>query len=284
MTTPNTAAPTVAFTTPPIYAARLRHLLALTGFTPLSSPTLTVHHTPATISALKPHLTPPSLDLFSAVAFPSRTAIATFSAAADGLSHPLLSPHGAVFTVAALGRDAELIDDAFVSKLSPHRVRILVPETATPSALVHSLGDGGGRRILCSVPALLGLTEPPVVPDFLRELGESGWSPVRVNAYETSWAGSECAAQVVERIKAGNLDAIVFTSTAEVEGLLKSFKKIVLRWESVKSLCPKLLLAAHGPITAAGARMLGVEVDVVSSQFGSFQGVVDSLHDEIFKA
>ncbi|PRQ46195.1 putative tetrapyrrole biosynthesis, uroporphyrinogen III synthase [Rosa chinensis] len=291
MATPNTAVtttttPTVAFTTPPIYAARLRHLLTLNNFTPLSSPTLTVRHTPSTVSALKPHLSPPSLNLFSAVAFPSRTAIAAFSAAADDVAHPLLSPNGAVFTVAALGKDAELIDDGFVRKLSRdrRRVRILVPPTATPSSLVHALGDGGGRRVLCPVPVVFGLTEPPVVPDFLRELGKSGWAPVRVNAYETRWAGPECAAQVVERIKEGALDAIVFTSTAEVEGLLKSLKEFGLGWESVKKLCPKLLVAAHGPVTASGARNLGVGVDLVSSKFDSFQGVVDSLRSEILKA
>ncbi|KAL6289196.1 hypothetical protein ACE6H2_006706 [Prunus campanulata] len=48
-----------------------------------------------------------------------------------------------------------------------------------------------------------------------------------------------------------------------------------------KKRCPKMLVAAHGPITAAGAHMLGVRVDLVSSQFDRFQGVVDALHTEI---
>ncbi|KAK9947400.1 hypothetical protein M0R45_003026 [Rubus argutus] len=275
--------PTVAFTTPPIYAGRLAHLLTVKGFNPLSSPTLIVQYTPSTTSALKPYLSPPSLDLFSAIAFPSRTAIAAFSAAADDIAPPLLSADGEAFTVAALGKDSELIDDNFARKLCQDRgrVRILIPPIATPTGLVQSLGDGGGRRVLCPVPVVLGLTEPPVVPDFLRELGAGNWVPVRVNAYETRWAGPECAEQVVKKIKEGDLDAIVFTSTAEVEGLLKSFKEFGLGWESVKNWCPKLLVAAHGPITAAGAKMLGVRVDLVSSQFHSFQGVVDSLHSEI---
>ncbi|KAM1508147.1 hypothetical protein ACFX10_017499 [Malus domestica] len=277
--------PTVAFTTPPNYAARLAHLLTLKGFKPLSAPTLIVQPTPSTVAALKPHLSPPSLDLFSAVAFPSRTAVAAFSSAAADVPHPLLSPHGDVFTVAALGKDSELIDDSFVHRLCPNpdRIRILVPLTATPNALVQSLEDGRGRRVLCPVPLVVGLVEPPVVPHFLRDLEAKHWVPVRVNAYETRWAGPGCAEEVVEKIEDEALDAIVFTSTAEVEGLLKSFKEFGLDWETAKSRCPKMLVAAHGPITAAGAQMLGVGVDLVSSQFGSFQGVVDALHAEILR-
>ncbi|PQP97426.1 uncharacterized protein Pyn_10095 [Prunus yedoensis var. nudiflora] len=151
--------PTVAFTTPPSYGARLASLLALKGFNPISSPTLIVQPTPSTISALKPYLSPPpSLDLFSAIAFPSRTAITALSAAAADINHPLLSPHGDAFIIAALGKDAELMDDNFVHKLSsnPNRVRILVPPTATPSGLVEALGDGRNRRVLCPVPVVVG--------------------------------------------------------------------------------------------------------------------------------
>lgn len=34
-------------------------------------------------------------------------------------------------------------------------------------------------------------------------------------------------------------------------------------------------MAAHGPVTADGARRAGVRVDVVGTRFGSFAGVVD---------
>jgi len=38
-----------------------------------------------------------------------------------------------------------------------------------------------------------------------------------------------------------------------------------------------MVVAAHGPVTANGARRLGVEVDVVSARFSSFHGVVVAL-------
>lgn len=271
--------PTVAFTTPPNYAARLSQLLTLKGFNPLWCPTLVVQYTPTTVSNLKPYLSPKTLDSFSALAFTSRTGIAAFSDAVAGLAQPPLPPSGDEFTVAALGKDADLIDSTFIAKLCENgdRVRVLVPPIATPSGLVSSLGDGRNRRVLCPVPVVVDLEEPPVVPGFLRELESARWVPVRVGAYETRWAGWECAREVAERIKKGEVEAIVFTSTAEVEGLLKSLKELGLNWREVKKRCPAMVAAAHGPVTAAGAERLGVEVDVVGAKFESFDGVVDAL-------
>jgi uroporphyrinogen-III synthase len=271
--------PSVAFTTPSNYAARLSHLLTLKGYNPLWCPTLLVHQTP---HSLKPYLSPPNLESFSAVAFTSRAAISSLSTAANDFNEPFLSPHGETFVIAALGKDSELIldNDSFISKFcqNPNRIRVLVPPIATPSGLVESLGLGLGRRVLCPVPTVVGLDEPPVVPNFLGELERKGWVPVRVSAYETRWAGRECGREVVERCERGELGAVVFTSTAEVDGLLKSLKELCgWDWEMVRKTCPQLVVAAHGPVTAAGAESLGVKVDVVSSKFDSFDGVVDAL-------
>lgn len=128
---------------------------------------------------------------------------------------------------------------------------------------------------MCPVPVVLGLEEPRVVPEFLRELGRMGWEAVRVGAYETRWAGPKCA----ESLLNGGVvvHALVFTSTAEVEGLLKGLREIGLGWDGLRRMWPGLVVAAHGPVTAFGAERLGVKVDVVSSKFGSFDGVVDVL-------
>lgn len=132
--------------------------------------------------------------------------------------------------------------------------------------------------MLCPVPLVLGLEEPPVVPVFLSDLAKMGWTAVRVNGYETRWAGPRCAEEVVRKTEGEcGLDALVFTSTAEVEGLLKSLKELGLNWDMMRMRCPRLLVAAHGPVTASGAKRLGVGIDVVSSRFDSFDGVVDAL-------
>lgn len=153
-----------------------------------------------------------------------------------------------------------------------------MPPTATPSGLVEFLGIGVGRRVLCPVPLVVELEEPPVVPNFIRELHGGGWVPVRVNAYETLWAGPQCAEGIVKRAEEGRLDVIVFTSSAEVEGLLKGLKELGLDFERLKNMCPELIVASHGPVTKAGSERLGVKVDVVSSKFDSFDGVVHAIN------
>jgi uroporphyrinogen-III synthase len=47
--------------------------------------------------------------------------------------------------------------------------------------------------------------------------------------------------------------------------------------EFMRGRCLEVVVAAHRPVTAAGAERLGVKVDVVSSRFDSFEGVVDAL-------
>lgn len=134
--------------------------------------------------------------------------------------------------------------------------------------------------MLCPVPEVVGLNEPPVVPNFLDDLKSGGWFPVRIDAYETRWLGPDCAMAVVKKgeEKGGEVyAAIVFTSSGEVEGFLKSLKEFGWDWGTVRRRWPGLVVAAHGPVTAAGAERLGVDVDIVSSDFGSFQGVVDAL-------
>ncbi|XP_058073301.1 uncharacterized protein LOC131222296 isoform X3 [Magnolia sinica] len=266
----------IAFTTPLTYARRLGHLLQLHGSNPLWCPTIVVEPTPRTKTSIKPYLQNPLLNSFSAIAFTSRTGISAFSESLSETETSPLSETGDTFTISALGKDAELIDQGFISKLckNPDRIRVLIPPISTPEGMAASLGTGSGRRILCPSPLVIDLDEPPVIPDFLRVLTSKGWVPVKVPVYETRWAGPTCGTALMEEEV---LDAIVFTSTGEVEGLLKSLRELGFDWGMMRKRWPGLVVATHGPVTASGAESLGVGVDVVSSRFGSFDGVVDAL-------
>ena len=99
----------------------------------------------------------------------------------------------------------------------------------------------------------------------------SGFSP---RTGGCRWLGPACAKGVVERSDEGLLDAMVFASSGEVEGLLKSLKELGWEWEMMRRRWPNLVVVAHGPVTAAGAESLGVNVNVVSERFDSFQGTV----------
>ncbi|XP_078162994.1 dihydroflavonol 4-reductase-like1 isoform X2 [Carex rostrata] len=281
----------IAFTTPENYGNRLSRILQLRGAIPLPVPTISVGPTASTLSSLRSFLLPScsqlggkgALDSFSALGFTSRTGISSFSLALSQTSLPCppLTYSGDPFTVAALGTDAEVLHQGDPSLLTllcpdnPSRVQVLVPEIATPAGLVKSLGNGSGRKVLCPVPAVIGLNEPDVIPDFMAILESSGWVAVRVPAYETKWVGPQCADALVELD--GKLDAIVFTSTAEVEGLLKGLDAVEWNWEKVKQRWPRMIVAAHGPVTAKGIESFGLTVDVVGEKFSSFVGVLDAL-------
>lgn len=274
----------VAFTTPQTggggaYGGRLGALLRQRGAHPVPVPTIAVQpHDP---DRLRPFLLPGALDPFAALAFTSRSGISAFARALPSSHHPLSDASFALpFTVAALGSDADLLDRAFLSRLCGDdigtRVSVLVPDVATPAGLVEALGRGSGHRVLCPVPDVVGLREPPVVPNFLAGLEAAGWVPVRAPAYTTRWAGPGCAEALVDPDAAAP-DALVFTSTAEVEGLLKGLDAAGWSWERLTARWPGMVVAAHGPVTADGARRLGVQVDVVSARFSSFHGVLDAL-------
>ncbi|XP_027075469.1 uncharacterized protein [Coffea arabica] len=265
----------IAFTTPKNYAERLSHVIQLKGWCPIWCPTVIVETTPHTISSIQFYLSNPNainnsqnhpnLEQFSGIAFTSRTGIKAFSEALTNIHSPPLAPHGETFTISTLGKDSELLDESFINKLceNPRRIKVLVPPISTPTSLAESLGLGQGRKVLCPVPSVLGLEEPPVVPNFLAHLARMGWTAVRVNGYETRWAGPTCAEEVARRTdEECGLDGLVFTSTAEVEGLLKSLKELGLNWEMMRMRCPSMLVAAHGPVTASGAERLGVGIDV----------------------
>lgn len=55
------------------------------------------------------------------------------------------------------------------------------------------------------------------------------------------------------------------TRRGRVEGLLKSLGEFGLGFGELRRTTPGLVVAAHGPFTAAGAQRPGVEVDVVPS-------------------
>eukprot|EP00250_Pteridium_aquilinum_P027080 c34154_g1_i1 orf=86-985(+) len=271
---------TVGFTSPSLYASRLQHLLQQEGAFPRSCPSISVESTPQTRESVRNCLCrrpPPSSTPFSAIAFTSRTGIRAVAEVlqenlGDGDRNPLASHlFGDGFFVAALGRDAELLQELDIFGESRDHVRVMVPSIATPQAMVEELGDGHGRRILCPVPIVEGLEEPLVVPDFPKALAASGWIPYRLNAYSTKWAGAECASPLLPLQK---LDALVFTSTAEVEGLLKSLKA-----QGITAIGNggKPIIAAHGPVTSAGAVRWGVHVNLVSKDFHSFNGIIDAL-------
>ncbi|KAH7429806.1 hypothetical protein KP509_09G067100 [Ceratopteris richardii] len=273
----------VAFTSPSQYASRLQRFLEEEGAFAISCPSISVRTTPENLEAVKNCFRRSSTLYsypYSGIAFTSRSGIRAVADVLSANENSTTEVKGNScpsqifedgFFVSALGKDAELLYELDLFGVRTRKVRVIVPSIATPQAMVDELGDGRGRCILCPVPLVQGLEEPPVVPKFLEALTAKGWQPQRLNAYTTEWAGPQCATSLFPLTQ---LDALVFTSTAEVEGLIKSLQ--ILGITTIRTGA-KPVLAAHGPVTAAGAKSLGIDIDVVSKNFSSFKGIVDAL-------
>jgi uroporphyrinogen-III synthase len=215
-----------------------------------------------------------ALPSYAAVAFTSRAGVA---AVLDRVGGARLAAAGP--SLWALGADAGALTDAGVPPAS-----VLAPREPSTRGLAAALVAAlpRGARVLCPVPSVGGgLAEPPVVPRFLAALAEGGLDPVRVDAY-TTLPGTAAGGAALEAaaLADGAVDAVLFSSTAEAAGLALALGGDHAVTDAVSR--HGVVLAAHGPYTAAGvAAVLGVGVDafVVSRDFSSFHGVVAALEE-----
>jgi uroporphyrinogen-III synthase len=189
----------------------------------------------------------------------------------------------------ALGADAGALAAAGVPSVH-------TPAAASTAGLVDALREQGpwppGTTFLAPVPAVGGgLAEPPVVPAFLAGLAALPGAPAVVAppAYATL-PGLEAgrAAAVRADLDAGRLDAVVFSSTAEAQGLAAALGRAPAdaAADGAAALraavaARRVVLAAHGPTTAAGVAdaLGGCEVGIVSADYSSFAGVVTALEE-----
>ncbi len=167
--------------------------------------------------------------------------------------------------LAAEGRDARAFGAAEIAAigegtaraLARHGVRAdLVPPSFVGEALARSILDrfaerGGatGKRVL--IPRAKVARE--LVPDALREAGAT----VDVVAmYETRPASSDVAESLRARLRAGEIDAVMFTSKSTLDAFVD------LLGTEARSLLSGVALASIGPITSRAARDRGLEVTV----------------------
>jgi uroporphyrinogen-III synthase len=270
----------IMLTAPRQYAERLTARIVEAGARPIWIPAIETTHLSASehqqtlVSALK------DLASYDMLLFTSRNGIVAvlnvlkqefgdLKSAADYITHSNVQCW-------ALGVDAEALHMSGI-------MDVQVPDKASTQGLVAQLSRMGllaNRKALCPVPLVIPpLVEPSVVPDFLRGLQQSECIATRVNAYETSLACSsnQCKAEK-NMLESGEIDAIALSSTAEAQGLLQAVGKDAL----LHAVKRGLVLAAHGPQTAAGAgKVLGLEIACVSKDYSSFAGLIHALEQNL---
>jgi len=229
-----------------------------------------------------------SLERLGRLADPARPG----AAAAARPAAALLAAGGSALAASGLTCWALGADAAALASAGVPAGRIRTPPVPSTAGLVAALAAEGpyppGAAFLAPVPAVGGgLTEPPVVPTFLAGLAGLAGCPAVVAppAYETLPGLPPGSATALRAdLAAGRLAAALFTSTAEAEGLAGALGRGGSLADGAAALARAvaggLVLAAHGPTTAAGVEgMLGCAVSVVSGDASSFGGVVAALEE-----
>jgi uroporphyrinogen III methyltransferase/synthase len=143
----------------------------------------------------------------------------------------------------------------------------LVPGEYVAEAIVSSLSEQGvdGARVL--VPRAADAREALV-----SLLAARGARMDDVTVYRTLPVAEDVGLRLGDRLAAGELDAITFTSSSTVRNLLR------MLGEEATTLLARTVVACIGPITAQTARELGLHVDVVASEH-TIPGLVRALEE-----
>jgi uroporphyrinogen-III synthase len=253
---------TVLYTAPRNYAGRLGQLLIERGARPVWMPTIYIEPV-ADYKVFDEVLR--ERDKYDWIAFTSRNGIEAYLNRLEALG---LGPDDVrQLKSAAIGNDARLLEQAGIEPA-------LVPPVPSPRGIADELKRRGvsDGTILVPAPDVIGMDEPAVVPDFIRDLEAIGLKTKRVPAYVTAreTRGLERGTQMLLN---GEIDMIAFTSRGEIDSLLHHLGA------DSDVLNQKTVVACFGPITSEGARLRKIRVDVVARDYSRFEGFVTAMED-----
>lgn len=218
---------------------------------------------------------------FDILAFTSRTAMMAVGerllSLADGnleLSASML--RAADIKIAALGRDA-------TAAMTTLGVTVdIIPLESSPLGLVRHLKEYEqmeGAKILCPVPKVIGMREPPVVPAFLKEFSAQGFDVTAVAAYETKPVSRGRVETEISMLLDGRIDAVAISSCGEAYAMREVLGGGNISEFRSKAENRDIIVGAHGPFTATGVKeALGIDA-AVSDDYSSFDGLVGVLEE-----
>lgn len=250
----------IAVTAPRNYALRFAQSILTRGGLPVIMPTIEIELL-ADYTELDRCLL--ERDAFDWIAFTSRNGIEALLHRTEQLGLPISALNDC--RLAAIGKDAE--------RLTGLGLRVdLVPGEPSPRGIVAELAEIpeiGSQAILVPAPEVTNVPEPDVIPNFVAGLEQIGMRVTRVPAYQTCVLDRVRYALELALIRQGAIDAIAFSSAAEIEGFLRMVDR-----PDDYSRCA---IGCFGPYTASNARRLGLAPAVIATDFSSFDGFVDAL-------
>ncbi|NTW00942.1 MAG: uroporphyrinogen-III synthase [Oscillochloris sp.] len=250
----------VLVTAPRTYAPRFAQAILARGGLPVFMPTIeTSLLADYTLldACLEPHMR------FDWIAFTSRNGIDALLYRCAQLGLPLSTLNGC--RLAAIGKDAE--------RLAAFGLRVdLLPAEPSPQGIVAELKRlpaAPTQSIVVPAPVVEGMPEPDVIPNFVAGLQQLGMRVTRVPAYRTRLLDRSCYVPELALVRQGAVDAIAFSSAAEVAGFLGML--------DTPDDCRHCAICCFGPYTAANARRMGLEPVVIAEDFSSFDGFADAI-------
>ena len=236
---------TIVVTRPAERATRLRTILEERGARPVLAPAIELK--PVRSAALTKALRDLARGDFSWV-------LLTSPATVRMLDERLHGPADVRAQVAAIGEGTAAAFETWSGRRPD-----FVPRAFTVASLGRSFPRGEGR-VLCA--------RADIAPEGLEDaLAAKGWTPLRVDAYRTVFPTS-LPPEARAALRAGEVDAITFTSASTVRGFIGAVGATGLRG-SPKVVC-------IGPVTAREARAHGLTVHAVADPHTT-DGLIDAL-------
>jgi uroporphyrinogen III methyltransferase/synthase len=173
---------------------------------------------------------------------------------------------------AILGAKFAAVGSATAEKLAKHGLPpALVPDDFRAEGLVEAFRDlraGPGCRVL--IPRAEDGRE--ILPDELRAMG---CEVDVVCVYRTQLA--EADPGVVERLRAGSVDVVTFTSGAIARGFVSAIEGAGL---DARTTLAGLAVASIGPVTSSAIREMGLAVDIEAPQ-STMGSLVDAIAEKL---
>lgn len=178
--------------------------------------------------------------------------------------------------LAALGHDSAALASLRIGAIGPATAAALaarglradfVPSAYVAESILDEIEDVAGKRIL--------LPRADIARDALAAgLRARGATVDALAAYRT--VPGDGAPALAERLRAGRIDAVTFTSSSTVRYLLDGLDAAGVAPPEARALLNAAAIICIGPITAATAAESGLRVDAVAREYTA-EGLVAML-------
>jgi uroporphyrinogen-III synthase len=254
----------IFFPTPRNYAGLLTRLLVERGARPIWAPTIEIYPVDD-YSELDAILK--DLKGWQWIAFTSTNGVEAVAQRLKALGKPVDEMKKC--KLAAFAADAKALEALGIKA-------DLMPRQGDPQGMIDDLKAMGvkGHKVLVPVPRVVGVEEPYVVPEFIKDLQKIGMVTKRLEVYQTNAVTGGLDFEL-DALLERRVDVTALTSSAETFALLK------LR-PGLREAINKTTVAYMGPYTAKTGVKEGLRSDIMPKKM-DMPGLVEAIEEYFLK-